>query len=64
MGGGNVVNLRLYQNYRSHMPGMEDVRFHAVCHAEDEDGTLCAFRWPVAEALGERRQAPSQMRRP
>ena len=61
--GGNAVNLRLYQNYRSHIPGMEQARFHAVSPSEkraenkENEDTLCAFRWPVAAALGERRRA-------
>ena len=29
---------------------------------EENEDTLCAFRWPVAGALGERRRAPAKMR--
>ena len=32
--GGNAVNLRLYQSYRSHQPGMESASFHAVSPRE------------------------------
>ena len=66
--GGNAVNLRLYQNYRSYMPGMEDAKFHAVCPSEkqgeneENEETLCAFRWPAARALGEHRKAPTKVR--
>ena len=31
---------------------------------EENDDTLCAFRWPVAGALGERRRAPTKVRHP
>jgi hypothetical protein len=49
------------------MPGLEDARFHAVCpsekHGENEENedTLCTFRWPVASALGERHRAPTKV---
>ena len=31
---------------------------------EENEDTLCAFRWPVAGALGERRRAPTKVRHP